>query len=66
MIEKLIRDMEEQRQKAHDTEQQTIGAIAVLQHLLLLQQTPAPAPATEDRHTDLEELLDSAGLRLAE
>ena len=64
MIEKLIQDMEEQRQKAHDTEQQTIGAIAVLQHLLLLQQTPAPA--TEDRHTDLEELLDSAGLRLAE
>ena len=64
MIEKLIQDMEEQRQKAHDTEQQTIGAIAVLQHLLLLQKTPSPA--TEDRHTDLEEMLDSAGLRLAE
>ena len=64
MIEKLIQDMEEQRQKAHDTEQQAIGALAVLQHLLFLQKTPAPA--TEDRHTDLEELLDSAGLRLAE
>ena len=64
MIEKLIQDMEEQRQKAHDTEQQAIGAIAVLQHLLFLRKTSASA--TEDRHTDLEELLDSAGLRLAE
>ena len=68
MIEGLIKDMENQRIAARaavdeleqqlktvrDTEQQAIGALAVLRHLQV-----AATPILED-------VLDSAGLRLAE